>query len=79
MVLCSQLLNCLGKPNITNVDSEYYGVTGDKVLKIPCDVTGVPEPTITWKHGNKVVTAGIVLIHIIISLLCFTDEVSLIV
>lgn len=54
----------LGKPEITNNNSVYTGVTEDKVLMIPCNVTGVPEPTITWKQGGKVVTSGTYLYNV---------------
>lgn len=48
----------LEPPTIINEDSIHYAVEGDLVIKIPCDVTGYPEPIIVWNKGGKALNIG---------------------
>lgn len=43
------------RPVITNTNTTYFGIEGDLVLTIPCNVTGFPDPEIVWKTEGKII------------------------
>ncbi|KAJ8728639.1 hypothetical protein PYW07_006335 [Mythimna separata] len=43
-------------PQIVSISTVYEGTEGDTSLKVPCDATGSPKPSITWKLNNRVIT-----------------------
>ncbi|CAK1589083.1 unnamed protein product [Parnassius mnemosyne] len=50
----------LAPPSITNLVSSkaFAVVVGDLVLRIPCNATGNPKPTITWVKNGLNIAAG---------------------
>lgn len=54
----SEIIFIVEQPIIHNEESTLYGAKGDLVIKIPCNVTGFPEPTIDWKIDSKSLNMG---------------------
>lgn len=52
------LIFFIERPLISNKNLFYYGVEGDLVLKVPCNVTGFPDPIITWKRKGQALKMG---------------------
>ncbi|CAH0591583.1 unnamed protein product [Chrysodeixis includens] len=44
-------------PKITTIHTDYYkSKEGAAVLKMPCDATGIPKPSIIWKKNGATIT-----------------------
>ncbi|CAH1634796.1 unnamed protein product [Spodoptera littoralis] len=44
------------RPDIVTKSKSVEAIEGDIAIKIPCDVVGVPRPTITWKLKGAIIT-----------------------
>ncbi|XP_022835368.1 hemicentin-2-like, partial [Spodoptera litura] len=44
------------RPDIVTKSKSVEAIEGDVAIKIPCNVVGVPRPTITWKLKGAIIT-----------------------
>jgi len=45
------------KPTIGSAQRNWTVFEGDS-LSLPCDVSGIPEPAVTWRKGSTVFSQG---------------------
>lgn len=48
----------LAPPKIQEAKPVHTAVEGDAALKLPCNVTGYPKPSIVWTIGENKIKPG---------------------
>ncbi|XP_022823931.1 hemicentin-1-like [Spodoptera litura] len=47
------------RPEIVTKSKPIEIIEGDIAIMIPCDITGVPQPTVTWKINNTIIVPNL--------------------